>query len=103
MNGVWPWLFHRITGIILLAGLTIHLYIMHFSGQEQISYEFVRARILNPYWKTFNIVFLISAVYHGFYGMWGIATEYSVSRKVKSLIPALACLLIITGIYIIII
>jgi succinate dehydrogenase / fumarate reductase membrane anchor subunit len=70
------WLFQRITGVVLLAGLMVHFYMMHFVGPENISYDAVAARLDTPGWIMFNFLFLISALYHGFSGLWGIALEY---------------------------
>jgi hypothetical protein len=57
MKGVAGWLFQRLTGLVLIAGLLLHFSIMHFSGQEQITYAFVLKRISNPYWKAFDLFF----------------------------------------------
>ncbi len=105
MKGVAGWLFQRITGLVLLAGLAVHFGVMHFSGGQQISHEFVLRRISSPYWKTFDLVFLSSVIYHGFNGLWGIALEYVSSpgwlRFSKGLLVASAFVLVLTGVYIV--
>ncbi|MEN2995143.1 MAG: succinate dehydrogenase, hydrophobic membrane anchor protein [Thermodesulfovibrio sp.] len=73
---MWSWLLHRITGVILAVGLVYHFIFMHFLGQNNYSYEAVIQRLSDPSWKIFNIVFLVSAIYHGFYGLNGLVTEY---------------------------
>lgn len=108
-KGVFLWLFQRISGLAILAGVTIHFYYMHYSGHieghEQTEYEMVIKRLADPYWITFDLVFLLSLIYHGFNGMWGIALEYIKPPKLlkffRTLIVGAACLLIIVGIYII--
>ncbi|MFZ5997516.1 MAG: succinate dehydrogenase, hydrophobic membrane anchor protein [Nitrospirota bacterium] len=105
MKGVWGWLFQRITAVFLVAGLALHFIIMHYSGPEQISHEVVMRRLSNPFWKTFDTVFLISAIYHGFNGMWGIAVEYVrgplLLRALQFFLFVTAALLAGVGIYII--
>jgi succinate dehydrogenase / fumarate reductase membrane anchor subunit len=54
---------------------------MHFSGPENLTYEAVMVRFQNPFWIVFNILFLSSACYHGFNGLWGITLEYVRSEK----------------------
>ncbi|MBI5641282.1 MAG: hypothetical protein HZA17_12740 [Nitrospirae bacterium] len=80
MKGALEWLLQRISGGTLLAGLTIHFYYMHYygpsNGHDQIAFEAVMARLANPYWIAFDIIFLVSVIYHGFQGAWGIALEY---------------------------
>lgn len=105
MKGVWGWLFQRITGVFLVAGLALHFIIMHYSGPDQISYDVVIKRLSNPFWKTFDAVFLISAIYHGFNGMWGITVEYVrtpwLLRASQFALFTTAILLAMVGIYII--
>lgn len=76
MRGVATWVLQRMSGIVLVAGMGIHFYTTHFSGGDALTYEAVRVRLDNPYWITFNVAFLLSVIYHGFNGLWGIAMEY---------------------------
>lgn len=105
MKGVFGWLFQRVTGLLLMAGLFVHFWVMHFSGSQQITHEFVLNRISSPYWKTFDIAFLSSVIYHGFNGLWGIATEYVSSpgwlRFSKGMLMTSALALVFTGVYIV--
>lgn len=105
MKGTAGWLFQRLSGVILIAGLLLHFSVMHFSGQEQITYAFVIKRISTPSWKAFDLLFLVIILYHGFNGLWGIAAEYAGSARLLKLFQGLilisVCLLLITGIYII--
>lgn len=105
MKGALGWLFQRVTGVLLVAGLAVHFIVMHYSGGEQTSYEAVAQRLANPFWKAFDIAFLVSAVYHGFNGLWGMADEYVRSRPLTALLKGAllitALLLTIAGISII--
>lgn len=105
MKGVAAWLFQRVSGAVLLLGLIIHFLLMHYSGHEQIRHEIVLKRLSSPYWKAFDLIFLVSVTYHGFNGMWGIALEYINSARLlklsQILFVAAATLLIIAGVYIV--
>lgn len=72
---VFEWFFLRITGVILLAGLILHFYTMHYNGPAQTG----------PYWRAFNFIFLVSAIYHGFNGLLGIMIEYVHSRRLQKI------------------
>lgn len=106
MKGVRGWLFQRVTGVMLLAGLIVHFYIMHFSGPEQIRHESLIQRLSNPYWIGFDFAFLVSAIYHGFNGLWGMVVEYVSSAKLQKgfqiVLLINASLLIAIGIYILV-
>jgi succinate dehydrogenase hydrophobic membrane anchor protein len=70
------WAAHRLTGAILVFGLGLHFSVMHFSGPSELTYEAVRERLMQPAWTAFNAAFLVAAIYHGLYGLWGIGIEY---------------------------
>ncbi len=80
---MWSWLLHRITGVILAFCLVYHFFMMHFIQPEAYSYEAIIKRLSEPSWKVFNIVFLLSALYHGFYGLNGLVTEYVKNNSLK--------------------
>lgn len=93
---MWWWLLHRITGVILLFGLLYHFAFMHFLGTENYSYESAMDRLSNPYWKAFNIIFLISVIYHGFYGINGLVTEYMNDKIFKKFAKIVIVLISLT-------
>ncbi|MFO0754008.1 MAG: succinate dehydrogenase, hydrophobic membrane anchor protein [Thermodesulfovibrionales bacterium] len=99
------WLFQRVTGVLLVAGLAVHFLVMHFSGPEKITHAVVLERISSPWWKTFDVVFLSAALYHGFNGLWGLAEEYirpaGLRRAAKTALFLLAAVLYAVGISIV--
>jgi succinate dehydrogenase / fumarate reductase membrane anchor subunit len=105
VKGVAGWLFQRVTGMLLIAGLILHFAIMHFSGTQEITYAFVMKRLSNPWWKTFDIAFLLTAIFHGFNGFRGLAIEYISSGRLLGLTQAAILLvaagLALAGIYIV--
>lgn len=90
---MWSWLLHRITGVLLVVGLLYHFILMHFIGHDNYSYEAVIQRLAEPSWKIFNIVFLFSALYHGFYGLNGLITEYVKSTSLKNFLKFILVIL----------
>ncbi len=101
----FQWFFQRLTGLVLFAGLFVHFLVMHYSGGEQIGYDAVMARLHNPLWVGFDLLFLLSVLYHGFNGLWGIVTEYTDDGIFRRLLHAAIVLAVIgltvTGITII--
>jgi succinate dehydrogenase / fumarate reductase membrane anchor subunit len=91
-GGTAVWLFQRITGVVLFAGLLVHFYMMHFVGPENLSYDAVAARLDTSGWIMFNVLFLVSALYHGFSGLWGMALEYVRSEMLLKASKALLLL-----------
>jgi succinate dehydrogenase membrane anchor subunit len=105
VKGVAGWLFQRVTGGLLIAGLILHFAIMHFSGTQEITYAFVMKRLSSPWWKTFDMAFLLTAIFHGFNGFRGLAIEYVSSERLlrlsQAVILLLAAGLAFGGIYIV--
>lgn len=87
---VFEWFFLRITGVILIVGLSLHFYTMHYNGPAQTG----------SYWRAFNFIFLLSAVYHGFNGLLGIMLEYVHSRILQKILEGILIItaLILVGI-----
>jgi len=75
---VWSWFFMRVSGIVLLFLVLIHVYVMHLVGEgvERVDYEFVSARWQNVGWKTFDWLMLFLALLHGVNGLRVIIEDY---------------------------
>ena len=75
---VWWWFFMRISGVILVFLVLIHLYVMHLvgAGVERVDFAFVAERWDNVGWKTFDWVMLFLALLHGANGLRIIIDDY---------------------------
>lgn len=87
---VWSWFFMRISGIILLFLVLIHLYIMHLIGEgvERVDFEFVASRWAHVGWKTFDWVMLFLALLHGANGLRVVIDDYVKSPGKRTTIKA---------------
>jgi len=81
-SGHFAWFYQRITGIILIPLLYVHYKVNHFSvaggvgGFGADTYTEVAAKLANPFWKAFDILFIAFALYHALNGLWIIAADY---------------------------
>ena len=73
----------RISGIVLVFLVLIHLYMMHLvdEGVERVDFAFVAERWDNVGWKTFDWVMLFLALLHGANGLRIIIDDYVQSRR----------------------
>ncbi|MDP9068628.1 MAG: succinate dehydrogenase hydrophobic membrane anchor subunit [Actinomycetota bacterium] len=87
---VWSWFFMRISGIILLFLVLIHLYIMHLIGEgvERVDFAFVAARWQNVGWKTFDWTMLFLSLLHGANGLRIIIDDYVKSPRKRTVVKA---------------
>lgn len=80
------WYLQRITGILLIIGLGIHFWVLHFANKTgEYLYEEVAKRLSQPEWKVFYIVFLIVVIYHAMVGVRMILNDFRLPASVKSL------------------
>lgn len=70
------WYFLRVSGVVLVVFALTHLFITHYLNvPSQTVSQFVADRWANPLWRTFDIILLYAAVWHGLIGMRMIATD----------------------------
>ncbi|HEX3327040.1 MAG: succinate dehydrogenase, hydrophobic membrane anchor protein [Actinomycetota bacterium] len=100
---VWSWFFMRISGVILLFLVLIHLYIMHLMGKgvERVDYAFVASRWASVGWKTFDWAMLFLALLHGTNGLRVIIEDYvhapALRTTIKTVLYTLTFVLMIMG------
>ncbi len=67
---LFSWYFFRISGVIMIFMVIIHLAIMHVSNDvSRTVYDFVAARYANPFWRVYDLVLLTLALLHGLNGL----------------------------------
>lgn len=75
-DGALRWLLQRVTGIALVLFLLAHFVVTHYYPGGDVTYQKVALRLADPYWKLFNLSFLVLALYHGVNGAWTILEDY---------------------------
>jgi succinate dehydrogenase / fumarate reductase membrane anchor subunit len=67
---LFSWYFFRISGVILIFLVIIHLILMHVTTDvSQTVYDYVAARYANPFWRVYDLVLLTLALLHGLNGL----------------------------------
>ena len=100
---VWWWFFMRVSGVVLVFLVLIHLFIMHLvdAGVERVSFAFVAERWDNVGWKTFDWVMLFLALLHVSNGLRIVIEDYvkkpGARTAVKGFLYALTAVLMIMG------
>jgi succinate dehydrogenase membrane anchor subunit len=87
---VWSWFFMRISGVLLLFLVLIHLYVMHLvdAGVERVSFAFVASRWSNVGWKSFDWVMLFLALLHGSNGLRIVIEDYVRAPALRTVVKA---------------
>jgi succinate dehydrogenase hydrophobic membrane anchor protein len=89
------WLLQRITGIMLVVFLFLHINFNHLTlGDRIIDFTLVNERLAGSFgWKLFYLLFVPSCVYHAMNGLWGILADYRPSVGFRKLSIAVLWLL----------
>jgi succinate dehydrogenase / fumarate reductase membrane anchor subunit len=66
---LYSWYFFRISGLLLIALVIIHIVIMHvLHNVSDIDFKFVANRWTSPFWRSFDWLLLTLALLHGLNG-----------------------------------
>ncbi len=75
-GGSFAWFFQRISGVFLLFALLAHCWVLHYSGDGEVTFRMVAERLASPLWKTVDLTFLVLAIVHGFNGFVMVIHDY---------------------------
>jgi succinate dehydrogenase cytochrome b556 subunit len=74
---VLNWFLQRISGVLLLALLPLHLWRMHAYNQEEaLVYKLLLQHISASTWKVMEILLLALVVYHALNGIFALLRDY---------------------------
>jgi succinate dehydrogenase / fumarate reductase membrane anchor subunit len=73
----FSWYFFRISGVLLIFLVIIHLLIMHVTTDVACTtYQFVAMRYDNPLWRLYDWLLLTLALLHGMNGLRVVIDDY---------------------------
>ncbi len=87
-SGAFAWFFQRISGLVLFVLALVHFYIAHRTWESGHDWQTVVNRLASPYMKTFYLVFVFLALWHGLNGLWEVIRDYNISAGWRKLIFA---------------
>jgi succinate dehydrogenase / fumarate reductase membrane anchor subunit len=87
----FSWFFFRISGILLIFLIIIHLVIMHVTTDvAKTTYDFVAARYSNPLWRLYDWLLLTLALLHGMNGLRIVIDDYVRGRGARLTLLSIA-------------
>ncbi len=92
----FSWYFFRISGVVLLFLVIIHLIIMHAANDvAATTYAFVSMRYDNPFWRLFDWVLLTLGLTHGMNGLRVVIDDYVRNRGLRLTLLSIAGVLLL--------
>jgi succinate dehydrogenase / fumarate reductase membrane anchor subunit len=76
---LYGWLFMRLSGILLVVLVVVHLLIQLVleGGVSKVSFAFVAGRWASPFWQAWDLIMLWLAMLHGCNGLRTIVNDYA--------------------------
>jgi len=92
----FSWYYFRISGVILIFLVIVHLIIMHVTNDVSCTtYMFVSMRYSNPFWRLFDWLLLTLALTHGMNGLRVVIDDYVRSASARVWLLSLVWLLLL--------
>jgi len=81
-KGTWTWLLQRVTAVLILVFLGIHIYLAHFSdlNDELLSWENVESRVKALPLLIVDYGLLITAIFHALNGLRMVGFDFIVNN-----------------------
>ncbi|MBN2135860.1 MAG: succinate dehydrogenase, hydrophobic membrane anchor protein [Acidobacteria bacterium] len=93
-KGVRLWRWQRITAIMLIVGISLHFAVTHFLG-DQLGFTVVNERLQHIFWIIFDALLLLTALVHGFGGLWSVYLDYNAKGTIKKFLGWTVAFLVI--------
>ena len=80
----FSWYFFRVSGVLLIFLVIIHLIVMHVTTDVACTtYQFVAQRYDNPLWRLYDWLLLTLALLHGMNGLRVVIDDYVRGRAAR--------------------
>jgi succinate dehydrogenase / fumarate reductase cytochrome b subunit len=88
---MYSWLSQRVTAVLLLIFLSVHVIVSHYPVRE-VTFQDVLTRLDYPGWKAFYILFLATVLYHALNGVWIVVRDFKGLKQMQKPLLGLAIL-----------
>jgi succinate dehydrogenase / fumarate reductase, membrane anchor subunit len=96
--GAMAWFLQRITAVLLFIGVIYHFVYYHFISDGVYTWKEVVTKMQSPWFNLLQFLFLLTALYHGFNGIWMVAEDY-IHGKIWRMIVFSLILLVGTALF----
>jgi succinate dehydrogenase hydrophobic anchor subunit len=83
---MWSWLFQRITAVLLIVCLAIHLIFTHIVGIGDINYDTIGDRLAHAGFIAVDIILLAAGTFHALNGLRMVLMDYWFTSRKRALI-----------------
>jgi succinate dehydrogenase hydrophobic anchor subunit len=80
-GGMWPWLGQRVTAVLVIVTILIHLVLTHYIAIGHIDYDNIGARLATGAVVVNDMVLLFAVVFHGLNGLRMVVLDWGLSSS----------------------
>lgn len=80
-GGMWPWLGQRVTAVVILVTIMVHLVLTHFVAIGQLSFENIGERLASTAVLVNDVLLLLAVVYHALNGVRMVVLDWGLSGR----------------------
>jgi len=92
-QGVWAWIWQRITAVLLILFLGVHLFVLHYVPENlNINFAGVAVRFKSVLYLIVDSGLLVAGLYHALNGVRNVVFDFVVDNDKRRMINALMLL-----------
>jgi len=109
-RNVWPWILQRITGVVLVVLMAIHIIVNHFGNLDKVGktingvnhtdlimFNDVAYRLGMAFWWVIDVALLAFVLFHGFNGIRNIALDMGLTDRAEKAVTAVLTVVGVIG------
>jgi succinate dehydrogenase cytochrome b556 subunit len=81
-GGVWPWLGQRVTAVLVLVTIAVHLVLTHYIAIGELSFADIGRRLGATAVLVNDVVLLVAVVYHALNGVRMVVLDYGLGSTI---------------------
>jgi succinate dehydrogenase / fumarate reductase cytochrome b subunit len=76
---MWPWLGQRVTAVVIIVTIMVHLVLTHFVAIGELSYDNIGERLASGAVLVNDVLLLVAVVYHALNGVRMVALDWGLA------------------------
>jgi succinate dehydrogenase / fumarate reductase cytochrome b subunit len=80
-GGMWPWLGQRVTAVVIIVTIMVHLVLTHFVSIGELSYDNIGERLASGAVLANDVLLLVAVVYHALNGVRMVVLDWGLSGR----------------------
>lgn len=88
-GGMWLWLLQRVTAVVLVVGLAVHLIVLHAFNLGELTFDNVAARVASWFFAAVDLSLLGAGLFHALNGTRMVLLDYGFSGGSRKVLGAI--------------